>query len=180
MLIDSQGSKSNSHVNVYFHIAAASLTFLFIIGSDIFVRFSRRSESSSQPNSQPSSTIVNTIPFSTLNISMTLAIVSSISSAILGVWSGNGLQASLILAGLVATNKNARKHLRLRLRQNMDSFTIGRSNRVEPVDVVLCQGQIPDQDPGQNLDSFTIGRRIRVKPEVSIALVPMRDFRGIR
>ena len=41
------------------------------------------------------------------------------------------------------TNKNARKHIQLRLRQNMDSFTIGRNNRVEPV------GQVQDASQGQ-------------------------------
>ena len=181
MLTDSQGSKSNSHVVVYFHIAAATLTFLSIIGSDIFVRVSRRLQPSSQPNSQqPSSTnastvIVNTIPFSTLNLSIALAVVVNIISAILGVWLVNGLQASMILAGLVVTNKNVRKHLRLRLRQNMDSLTIGRSNQVQPIGQGQGQGQ--GQDLRQNLDSAT---RNRVEPVVSIALVPVRDFRGFR
>ena len=148
MLMDAEGSKSNSHVNVYFHITSASLTVLSMIVSHTVVRFSRRS----QPSSDNASTaIINTIPFSTLNISVALALFVNIILAMFGVTLVNGLMASLILAGLLVTNKKARKHLRLRLRQNIDSLTIGRSrsNRVDPA-------------------------------VVSIALVPVRDFRGIQ
>ena len=145
LLMDVEEPKS--HVIIYFHATSATLTVLFMIGSDIFVRFSRRS----QPTpANASTTIINTIPFSTLNISIALTIVANVITSMFGVTMINGMQSSMILAALLVTNRAARKHVRIRLRQNIDSLTIGRlsTNRVEPV--------------------------------VSIALVPIRDFRGIQ
>ena len=154
MLMDDQKSKSNSHLNVYFHITSASLTVLSLIGSDIFVRCFRRSQPTNASitnatNASPA--IINTIPFFTLNISIALTIVLYITLVMFGVnlLNTNGLPASLLLAGLLVTNKRAWNHLQLRLQQKIDSLTIGRSNRVDPV-------------------------------VVSIALVPVRDFRGIQ
>ena len=148
---------SNSHVIMYFHITLASLTVLFMIGSDIFVRFSRHAQPT-QANA--SSIIINTIPFSTLNISIALTMVVNIIARIFGETLVLGVHASLILATLLVTNKMAQKHLRLRLRQNYDSLTIGRSNNLRLL---------------QNMDSFTIRRSNRVEPVVSVALVPIRD-----
>ena len=137
-----------SHLMIYFHATSATLTVLFMIGSDIFVRFSRRSQPT--PANASTSTIINTIPFSTLNISIALTVVVNMIMSMFGATMVNGMQSSLILAALLVTNRKARKHVRIRMRQNIDSLTIGRlsSNRVEPA--------------------------------VSIALVPIRDFRGIQ
>ena len=145
LLMDVEEPKS--HVIIYFHATSASLTVLFMIGSDIFVRFSRRSQPAP---ANASTTIINTIPFSTLNISIALTVVVNIIMSMFGATMINGMQSSLILAALLVTNRKARKHVRIRVRQNIDSLTIGRlsSNRVEPV--------------------------------VSIALVPIRDFGGIQ
>ena len=131
---------SNSHLTMYFHITAVCLSVLFMIGSDIFVRFSRHSQPT--PANAPT-TIVNTIPFSTLNTSIALTIVVNVILHMFGVTLVMGVHATLIMATLLLTNKRALNHLRLRLRQNFDSLSIGRSNRV-----------------------------------VSIALVPIRDFRA--
>ena len=129
LLMDVEGS--NFHVIIYSHIICASLTVIFMIASDIFVRFSRRSEPTL---ANAPTTIINTIPFSTLNISIALTLVVNIISGMFGIRLVMGVHASLILATLLFTNKRARKHLRLRLRQNFDSLTVGRtSNRVEPV-----------------------------------------------
>ena len=73
---------SNSHVIKYFHITAASLTVLFMIGSDIFVRFSHRSEPTL---ANAPTAIVNTIPFSNLNTSIAVTIAVNIVSAMFGV-----------------------------------------------------------------------------------------------
>ena len=150
----------------YFHITCATLTALFMIGSDIFVRFYRRSQPT-QVNA-PSSTIVNTIPFSNLNTSIALTMIVHIISNMLGVrLVRDGVSASLILATLLLTNKGAGKHLRIRLRQKFDSLTIGRINNFR-------------LGVRQNFESLTIGRSHRVEPVVTIALVPIRDFRGIQ
>ena len=104
--------------------------------------------------SNASTTIINTIPFSTLNISIALAIVVNVILNIgrmfgIGVYFGNGVQVSLFLAALLATNRKAKKHLRARLQQNLDTLTVGRSFRVDPA-------------------------------AISAALVVVRDFRGIK
>ena len=145
MLLDKDIPSSRSHVILYFHATSSTLTALSMIGSEIIARFSRRLQPIS---TNPSPTIINAIPFSTLNISIALTIVVNIILTILGLNVVNGIQLSVVLAALLATNKKARKHLRIRLRQNLDSFTVGRSSKVAPV--------------------------------VSIALVPIRDFRGIQ
>ena len=155
---------SNSHLITYFHITAASLTVLFMTGSAVFVRFSRRSTPT--PANAPT-TIVNTIPFSNLNTSIALTIAVHIISNMLGVTLVMGVHGSLILATLLSTNKGARKHLQHRLRQNVDSLTIGRS-----VNLRLHLSQ--------KMESLGIGRSHRVEPAVSVALVPIRDFRGIQ
>ena len=161
----------NFHLIFYFHITFISLTLLFMIGSDIFVRLYRRSKPT--PVNAPSSTLVNPIPFLTLNISIVLTIVVNIVAKMFGLTlfnnnTGNtvilGELASLILATLLLTNKGALKHLRLRLRQNFDSATIGRSSSL-PLFV------------RKTIESL---RNNRVEPVVSIALVTVRDFRGIQ
>ena len=118
------------------------------VGSEIFARFSRQS-TPLPPPSNASTTIINTIPFATLNISIALTIVVNIVLNMFGISFGSGVQLSLILAALLATNKKARKHLQARLQRNFDSLTIGRSCKVEPA-------------------------------TFSIALVPVRHFRGIQ
>ena len=130
LLMDVESPKS--HVMIYFLVTSASLTFLFMLASDIFVRISRISSQPSPPNASPT-IIINTIPFSTLNISIALTIVVNIIMITFGVVLAPGIPATLLLATLLTTNKKARKHLRLRLRQKIDSLTIGRRNRVEPI-----------------------------------------------
>ena len=135
MLMDVQNSKS--HLILYFHLTSGGVTGLFMIGSEIVASFSRRS----QPNLANTNTtfnnnqalIINPLPFSTLNIAIALAIVFNIILYIFGLSIVNGSQLALVLLALLVTNKKARKHLRIRLRQNMESFTVGRSSRVAPV-----------------------------------------------
>ena len=120
---------SRSHLILYFHLASRLLTVLFMICAEIIARFSRYS----QPiPANSTTTINNAIPFSTLNISMALTIGFNIILNMFGLSVVNGIQLSVVLAALLGTNAKARKHLRLRLRQNLDSLTVGRSSRVEP------------------------------------------------
>ena len=145
MLMEVEGSSSAPVL--FFHIMSASLTALAMVGSEIYARCSL----SSMPlTSNASTTIINTIPFSTLNISIALAIVVNVTLNIgFEVYFGNGVQISLILAALLATNRKARKHLRARLQRNLDTLSVGRSFRVHPA-------------------------------AISAALVTVRDFRGIK
>ena len=144
MLLEVEGSTSAPAL--FFHIMSGSLTALAMVGSEIYARISL----SSMPlTSNASTTIINTIPFSTLNISIALTIVVNVTLNMFGVYFGSGVQISLILAALLAMNGKARKHLRGRLQRSIDSLTVGRSCRVEPA-------------------------------AISIALVPVRDFRRIK
>ena len=112
---------SKYHVIKYFHLIAVGLTVLFMIGSAVFVRFSRHSQPTS---ANAPTTIVNPIPFSSLNTSIALTLALNIILRFFGVKMVLGVHASLILTILLVTNKRSLKHLRLRLRQNIDSFTI--------------------------------------------------------
>ena len=119
-----------THVMIYFHAISSSLTVLLMIASEIYVRFSQHGSQSISTN--VSTTIINTVPFLTLNISITLTVFFGIIVNIFGVSLVN-TEPTMVLVAMLATNKMARKHLRLRFRQYMDSITIGRTNRVEPV-----------------------------------------------
>ena len=131
VLMDVPGSRF--HTTFYFHLTSGFLTFFFMIGSEIIARFSRRS----QPIPvNATTTNINTIPFSTLNISISLAIFVNVILNIFGLSVANGIQLSVVLAALLVTNKKARKHLRTRLRQNLDSLTVGRSSRVVSIALV--------------------------------------------
>ena len=145
MLMGVEGSSSAPAL--FFHIISGSLTALTMVGSEIYARCSL----SSVPlaSNAPTTTIINTIPFSTLNVSIALTIVVNVTLNMFGVYFGSGVQISLVLAALLATNRKARKHLRARLQRRIDSLTVGRSCRVEPA-------------------------------AIAIALVPVRDFRGIQ
>ena len=144
MLMDVPESKS--HVIPFFHIGLSGVTALLMIVSEIVARFYR----SSQPipastNTTNQALIVNPLPFSTLNIAIALSIVFNIILYIFGLSIVNGSQLALVLLALLVTNKKARKHLRNRLRQNMDSFTVGRSSRVGPV-VSIALVNLPTRD----------------------------------
>ena len=120
---------SNSSVYFYFHLISVILTAIVMVGSEIVARFSL----TPLPANNPSSTIINTIPFLTLNISLALAIVFNVILTLSGIRPASGVQLSLTLAALLVRNKKAQKHLRNRLRQKIDSCFIGRRSRVEPV-----------------------------------------------
>ena len=123
-----------THVMIYFHAISSSLTVLLMIASELYVRFSQHGSQSISTNCNVSTTtIINTVPFLTLNISMALTVFFGIIINIFGVSLVNTEPTLITLAAMLATNKMARKHLRLRFRQYMDSLTIGRTNRVQPV-----------------------------------------------
>ena len=119
-----------SHELIYVHAIFVGLALLFLFCSDIYVRCCHRPDSA-QVNSSP--TITNTIPFSTLNISIALTLLADLTMKIFAITHASKLLVSLLLVGFILTNKKARKHLQHRLRQKIDTFTIGRGNSVQPV-----------------------------------------------
>ena len=65
----------------------------------------------------------------------------------------SGIPISAVLTTLLVSNKKARKHVLLRLRQKIDAIAIGGNNTVHPVlSIALAQvrDQMDDFAPGHN------------------------------
>ena len=78
--------------------------------------------------------IVNHIPFFTLNSSIVLIlVVQTVTVVNFEFQSLFWLNLSAVITGIFVTNKGARAHVATRLRQQIDSFTIGENNTVHPV-----------------------------------------------
>ena len=80
--------------------------------------------------------IVNSIPFFTLNFSIVLAIVVHVVTPLFfGFLLPSWQTFSLLITTILATNKEARAHVGSRVRQKIDTFTIGGepNNAVHPV-----------------------------------------------
>ena len=87
------------------------------------------------PTPNPPNALVQVnIPFSTLHLAIALGIVIVIVLNVLFNLEGvGGLFMSAVLLGFLFCNREARKHVRLRLRQLIDRFTVGENNSVEPI-----------------------------------------------
>ena len=78
--------------------------------------------------------IVNHIPFFTLNFSIVLSlVVQSTTMVFFGFQSPFWFNFNVCLTSILVANKGARAHVATRLRQQIDSFTIGGNNTVHPV-----------------------------------------------
>ena len=93
--------------------------------------------------------IVNNIPFVTLNFSVVLAIVIHVvTSAFFESLDGPFyFHMSALVTAILVTNKLARKHLASRLRQKIDTITIGGNSTVHPIvsiALVELRGQTED------------------------------------
>ena len=78
--------------------------------------------------------VVNHIPFFTLNISIVLVlVVNTVTWVFFEFSSPYWLNMSAVMTSILVTNKGARAHVATRLRQQIDSFTIGGNNTVHPV-----------------------------------------------
>ena len=107
--------------------------------------------------------VTNNIPFLTLNFSIVIGIfVNMVMIVFFNTFGAHGVQISAVLIVFLVTNKKARDHLKLRLQQQFDSFTVGETNLVHPF------GWNNSVNPPVNA----------VEPVVSIALVPLRDRIG--
>ena len=87
------------------------------------------------PTPEPPTALVQVnIPFNTLHLAIALGIVIAIVLNILFNLEGVcGLFMSAVLLGFLLCNREARKHVRLRLRQLIDRFTVGGNNSVGPI-----------------------------------------------
>ena len=130
-----------------FLVVSNSITALAMVTSEICARVMRPASTITQPVCS-AGFIVNTIPFFTLNFSIVLGIVVH---AVTGVFFDFDfdfwLHISVLLTAILVTNKMARKHLASRLRQQIDTITIGGNNTVHPVvsiALVPLRGQTED------------------------------------
>ena len=89
--------------------------------------------------------IVNTIPFFSLNISIVLALVVHVVTGVFFKFLGRPfwLYFSAILMAILVTNQGARKHVATRVRQQIDTLTIGGNNTVHPI-VEIALVPLPD------------------------------------
>ena len=87
------------------------------------------STSNNASNSTSMGGITNSLPFSTLNISFALGIVFHILVNVVFKEPiiHYGIQMSVMLPSLLATNRKAKKHLAKRLWQHKESLTVGRN-----------------------------------------------------
>ena len=70
--------------------------------------------------------IVNNIPFLTLNFSIVMMlVVDTVSWVFFEFQAPSWFSLSVVITTIFVTNKGARAHVALRLRQQIDSFTIG-------------------------------------------------------
>ena len=150
-------------VSLIFHRAMIGLTAVVMVTSEVCAAIMRPASTSVIIPPHPTALcsvgfVANNIPFLSLNISIVLGMVANIALNIVGYTNGaTGIQFSAILACLLASNKKARKHVMLRLRQKYDTMGIGHWT----CDNVTC----PNCDFGGNNT---------VDPVVPIALVPLR------
>ena len=78
--------------------------------------------------------IVNKIPFFNLNFSIVLIIVTeTVTWVFFEFRAPFWLNLSVMITAILVTTKGARAHIALRLRQQIDSFTIGGNNTVHPL-----------------------------------------------
>ena len=115
-----------------FILFSHGITALAMVTAEICARIMRPASTIIQPVCS-AGFVVNSIPFFTLNLSIVLIIVVQL---VTGVFLDFVLPFWLIISGLITTilvtNKGATKHVLSRLRQQIDSFTIGRNNTFDP------------------------------------------------
>ena len=128
-------------------IVFVGITALAMITSEICAHIMRPSASPElvPPLCAPGYVVIN-IPFFSLNLSIVLVILVSIFVRFFFVvavppW----LLVSALLTAMLATNQMARKHVALRMRQQLDRIIIGRNNirRYKTVEHIVSVALVP-------------------------------------
>ena len=140
------------------------LTALVMAISDVFARVMMPAPTVIHPLDCSVGFFTNNIPFLTLNFSIVIGIfVNMVMIHLFNAFGAHGVQISAILTVFLVTNKKARNHVKLRLQQKFDSFTVGAgTNLVHP------SGWTNSVPP-------PLGSNNPLHPVVSVALVPLRD-----
>ena len=162
---------SMTKLTAIFTISPSFVTGLIMVTSEICAWVKSPSSVNVHPECSPGF-IVNIIPFFTLNMSIVLAHVVRVVAAIffkvlVPFW----LNLGVVITTILVTNKLARKHVASRLRQQIDTFTIGGNNTAHPVVSIAV---LPLR--GQTGEAPTLGRPTRPAENTvgSIQLQPLR------
>ena len=109
---------------------AWGLTALVMAISDLSARIMKPASTAIHPSVTCSvGFFINNIPFLTLNFSIVIGIfVNMVMIHVFNTFGAHGVQISTILTVLLVTNKKAKKHVKFRLQQKFDSFTVGGNN----------------------------------------------------
>ena len=119
-----------------------------MVGSELSARLMRPATTAIHP--MPGSTdhfvvVQNNVPFSSLNLSIVLGIIVIIvRDVVFNAFGADGIPISAVLTTLLVSNKKARKHVLLQMRQKLDGIVIGGNNTVHPV-VSISLAQVRDQ-----------------------------------
>ena len=158
------------------------LTAFVMAVSDIFARVMMQpAPAAIHPVACSVGFFTNNIPFLTLNFSIVIGIfVNIVMIHLFNAFGAYGVQISAILTVFLVTNKKARNHVKLRLQQKFDSFTVGGTNSVHP------SGWTNSVHPsvGTNLVLGGAnwvpppGSNSPLHPVVSVALVPLSNQIG--
>ena len=133
----SGAQRPSFHPMMIFNRCAGISTAVVLIFTEVFARTKIPSTSNSLPNPLASEVITsnnaltsaNKLPFSSLNISFALVVVLHILVNVLfkEPIMHYGIQMSVMLPSLLATNRKAKKHLATRLWQHKESLIVGRN-----------------------------------------------------
>ena len=161
----------DNRAHLMFLLFCNGVTALALVSAETCACIMRPASTAIQPVCSVGFIVIN-IPFVTLNFSIVLFFVlHTVTWVFFELQSPFWLNGSALITSILVTNKEARAHVALRLRQQIDSFTIGGNNTVHQVVSVASRLR-------QHIDSFTIGGNNTVHPVVEIALVPLRSLNG--
>ena len=143
-----EGPEGEVPLGLLFHRVTICVTILIMVGSELSARLMRPKSTAIHPIEGPTNHFVvveNNVPFSSLNLSIVLAvIVIIVRDVVFNAFGARGIPISVVLITLLVSNKKARKHVLLRLRQKLDAIAIGGNNTVHPV-VEIALAEVRDQ-----------------------------------
>ena len=146
-------------LGLLFHRVTIGATLLIMAVSEVSARLMRPATTAVHlPGPEDDFVVENNIPFSSLNLSIMIGIIVIIvRDVVFNSYGARGIPISAVLATLLVSNKKARKHILLRLRQKIDSLAIGSNNSVHPavsVALVELRGQVQESPPRHNVEQI--------------------------
>ena len=139
-----EGPEGEVPLGLLFHRVTICVTILIMAASEISARLMRPKSTAIHPANH-FVVVENNVPFSSLNLSIFLAvIVIIVRDVVFNAFGARGIPISVVILTLLVSNKKARKHVLLRLRQQLDAIAVGGHNTVHPV-VEIALAEVRDQ-----------------------------------